>query len=875
MDRSNRSSALEADSAAARPSARFVSIGGVNWLDSTMVMAVLALVIFAPLVMGSVHPWAFIAAEVMIFGTAILWVMKLALRPPIVHQPALRGLSGIALPLGLFVAFASLQLVPLPPTLLKTISPSTYQFYAEALEGWPRTAPFESILLAANSTPPDATTSLSDKGVEGAKSAVRSAQVGGVDTTAQAAKAAPLWLPLSIAPSLTYELVLKLAAYVALFFVILLYPFGPSLHGEAERRFYRNVLFAILVGGLSVACVGILERVFWNGKILWLFVPYDWGRPETAFFARARGPFVDPDHFAAYLNLVLPIAVAGVIFPTFITRRNGEPFHVFCALVALVIFIALLLSLSRAGWLGSIIGVSALVFLSSFIPPKKRPLLLRFSHRVTVPLCAAIAVAVLACASFFAGGQGQHDVDVRLKNTVKDGQSMDFRIAVWRETLPMVRDFPLFGVGLGAFEDVFPHYQSPPWNSVEVWEAHNDYLELLSSAGVVGFGLLAWFFAAAGWRLYRGLRVLPPEVLPVAAALLAAISAMGFQEFFDFNLQIPANAILFTILLALLVRLIVVARIEEGMSDRGRARTMVPAALATSAAILLAILSLRQDKVPYPYNLKTPKTTDEALTLILAHPASPGPNLRLAELLSDKVSPALRAKELEAAVWDDPTNPGVRDLYAQSLLFAGDTADALRQVTLSVYNKPWLDDHFYLTAPYRDRLSPHEREAVEKGLKMAVAHHFENAVWVLGGFYAFEHRESDRARLFDDAAASESDPKSREDLLVAAGQSYAWGHDASQAEKVLRTAIKLEPTDCRPYANLASIVYASRNDLAGAKTVVDEGIAAGADRFELELGLADAAKKIGNLDAELAALSQAVNERPADFETVSRLAWVY
>jgi tetratricopeptide (TPR) repeat protein len=209
----------------------------------------------------------------------------------------------------------------------------------------------------------------------------------------------------------------------------------------------------------------------------------------------------------------------------------------------------------------------------------------------------------------------------------------------------------------------------------------------------------------------------------------------------------------------------------------------------------------------------------------------------LADFLSDRISPALRAKELDAAVWDDPTNPGIRDLYAQSLLFAGDAAGALKQVTLSVYNSPWLDDHFYLTQTYRKLLSPAERDAVEKGLQMAVEKRFKNAVWALGGLYGALGQQDKRAQLFRSAAVREPDPKSREDLLIEAGGSYAGADDPARAEEELRAATKLDPTDYRPYSILATRVYARHKDLTAAKAVVNEGIAAGGDPLELYLGL--------------------------------------
>jgi O-antigen ligase/tetratricopeptide (TPR) repeat protein len=875
MDRLDGSFPLGWQRAARRSHAQFVSADSRSWLDCAIVAGVLAMVVFSPLAIGAVHPWAFITAELVMCAMTVLWVIKLVLHASIANQPALRGIRDLVLPLGLFIAFVFFQLAPLPPEVLHALSPSTYHFYVKALEGWPRTAPFEEMLLAANSGHSDATMSVAHKTLEDAKPAERPTQAEGAKTSAQAGKAAPLWLPLSIAPSLTWGAALKLTAYAALFFVVLFYPFGPSRHGEAERRFYRYVLIAILIGGLSVAYIGILERFLWNGKILWFFVPYDWGRAQTDLFVRVRGPFVNPDHFAAFLNLVLPIAVAGVLFPTFITRRNGGPFHVFSAVAALMIFIALLLSLSRAGWLGAIVGLSTLVLLASFVQPEKRPMLLRFSHRVTVTFCALMAVGVLACALLFVGGQGRRDVDVRLKQTIKDGQGLDFRIAVWRDTMPMVRDFPLFGVGLGAFEDVFPHYQSPPWSSTRIWEAHNDYLELLSSAGVVGFALLLWFFAAVGRRLYKGLRTLPSDVLPVVAALLAAASAMAVQEFFDFNLQIPANAILFTILLSLVMRLIGVARIGEVRAGRDRTVAIIVAAVVTPAAIALAVLSLGQDKVPYPYNLMAPKTTGEGLAMILSHPASARPHLWMLDLLGPRVSPALNAKELEAAVWDDPTNPGIRDLYARSLLLAGDSVGALRQVTLSNFNSPWLPNHYYLQGKYTKMLLPPERAAVEEGLRRAMARNFHNAVWALGGLYDSFGEYAVKGDMFAQTAATLRDPSQREALLLAAADAHARVGQADKALSELKQAAALNPTDPQPYAYLVELIFAPRKDTAAAKATVKRGIANGADPSMLYLALADAATSTGDPATEEAALVSAVNARPSDFNTVSHLASFY
>ena len=220
------------------------------------------------------------------------------------------------------------------------------------------------------------------------------------------------WLPLSVVPALTRTDFLKFSAYGALLFLILLYPFNepelfpgiryprsaisyppldprpstlearhstldprhstldtrhPTLDtrpSTLDTRFFRLVLMAVLFAGLLVATIGFAQRFSWNGKILWFFVPYDWGVPRPDV-PRASGPFVNPNHFANYLSLVLPIAIACTLFRTFIVSKPLEKaFRICCGLTAFLLFTGIVLSLSRSGWIGALLGVVILAWLS-------------------------------------------------------------------------------------------------------------------------------------------------------------------------------------------------------------------------------------------------------------------------------------------------------------------------------------------------------------------------------------------------------------------------------------------------------------------------------------------------------------------------------
>ncbi|MGC1678122.1 MAG: O-antigen ligase family protein [Candidatus Binataceae bacterium] len=841
----------------------------------------------SPVPMGAVHPWPFIAIELTICALVVLWMAKTAFGAPIQFQPTLANLGPIALPLFLFVALAAFALVPLPPTLLRVISPASYSMYAKSLPGWPHQAPYAAMLKLPDRNAAQHMNVVLPTPQEAADGAAiprphqrALGQQSGTGKAAATASAPPRtgsrWRSISLAPELTRELVIKLVAYSAFFFVVLLYPFGPSMHAESEKNFYRYVIIAVLVTALVVACIGILERVFWNGKILWVFVPYDWGRAMPDAMDRARGPFVNPDHFGSYLNLVIPVALAGVFFPTFVVRKSSsEAFRVFCAAVVLIASTALFLSLSRAGWIGAIVGATALVYMAHFIPRAKRPALLRLSWKVAVPLGAAMFALVLLTSSLFSGAQGRQQADVRLMETVSQHQSLHFRFDVWRDSVGIVRAFPLFGIGLGSFPDVFPHFQQAPWSWEAAREAHNDYLELLIGAGAVGFALLGWFFIAVIRRLYRGIRALPPDVLPVGAALTAGMAALAFQEFFDFNLQIPAVAILMTLFLALAFRLVAATRLgEPAPQPVGVKRWAMPAALSATA-IGIGIAALAQPKIPYPYDMRAPKTASQARALILAHPTSVVPHLWMVETMGKRLPPAMRVQELETAVWLNPTSPYARDQYAEALVWNGQPGESLKQIQESVFDSPYLSTHYYLERRLIPWLSPAERAAVERGLDRAIADDYPAAVWTLAEVYDLDHEYGREGELLAHAASTESDPAVRANLLVSAGGSAARAGDLGQAEAHLRAAAELAPDNPDSYHYLATMIFAPKKQMDSARAVIQQGINAGADPFTLDLALADAASIAGDQPTMEKALLDASNTRPSDDAAASRLADLY
>ncbi len=808
--------------------------------------------------------------EVAIFLLVICSLLPLA----VIEPNAAKSLSAVyrlVIPAALFVALVGFQLMPLPPSAEALLSPSTFNLYRNSLPGWAGEALDRQPLPAMH---PFQTPALLPTSLEIARGAsipfLRAAKQGAVPligrriganraegVTDQAkADINSRWRPLSVDASLTRVALLKLIAYLSLFLLITSYP----LSSESEPVFIRRLLNAALVAGVMAASIALLARALPNGKTLWLFTPYDW-KNGNPWGLRATGPFANPDHFADYLDLVLPFALTAVFMPGAFIRRHLSAGRAFFAAAVIVIASALLLSSSRGGWLGALTGFAVV---AGLWPKNQR------SHRM--PHFAGMAawggLGLFLLVLLLLGPGGRTQTDLRLQQTV--GQdSVSSRLQPAKNTLKMIRDFPIFGVGLGCWPEIFPHYAAPPW-SPTFWNAtHNDYIQLGAETGLFGFGLAACFFASILARVWRAMRRIKRERVVLAGACVAALSAVAVHEFFDFSLQTPANALLFTLLLALAVRLGNQNFTEPEYSRRHYRRLACGIGMLSGAGLIAA--SIVQEKIPYPYNLTVPATLKEAYSLENAHPANARVHLMLVRTLGDDAPLSNEIKELRAAVWLEPTNPFARDLYAQTLFQLGYEREAFNQVSQSVLYSPALDNHLYLQPRRVPWLSPDDRTAIEAGFRAAVGHGYEGALQNFAGYYDSLFNFSAEARLYAEAAGKERDSELRAAYFLNAGTAYAKAEKFQKARVSFEAGIAAAPKDSNGYEHIIMQLWAPQGNLAAAEATVAQGIERGADPFKLYLALSWAAQKTGNnADAETA-LEKALAMQPSSLETLVRM----
>jgi O-antigen ligase len=128
--------------------------------------------------------------------------------------------------------------------------------------------------------------------------------------------------------------------------------------------------------------------------------------------------------------------------------------------------------------------------------------------------------------------------------SASDKLPTDTLLSIWQETLSLIGEFRWFGCGLGGFAATFLKYQGAAADH-RVAMAHNDYLQYLAELGLFGFFILLAAVSGVGISLIKGLVRLtdePRRLLLVACA--GSFVAAALQSLVDFNLYIPANAMI-------------------------------------------------------------------------------------------------------------------------------------------------------------------------------------------------------------------------------------------------------------------------------------------------------------------------------------------
>lgn len=800
------------------------------------------LVLATPLAFGSVHRPAYLTLEVAVGALCAVAALKVALAGPPFGRRAMLPRS-LWLPAACFLAIGALQLVPLPPSWLGAISPSSYGVLERSLPGWPAKPPYAD--LAARARQGDAVVQASAE--SGPAAAIRPA---GPDVSL------PIRRPLSLLPARTAETLLKAGAYLGVFFLVLLYPWNGG--GAGEQRALRALVRALAGAAVLVAALALVQRATWNGRILWFFIPHDWpaGVPDPR--PRTCGPFISRNSLAGYLALLLPLLVVLATSRTSPFRRSrAVPFRAASAAAVGVAALALVLTLSRAGLIAAAAGLGCLAALLRRLPTDAP---MGAGGRAAGSLRGALALAFAAALGALLAGVGDgalRDVDLRIDQTIHDSASWDARLGYWRDALAQARDFPLLGAGLGAWPEVAPRYDSAPRAGTTPRAAHNDHLQLLAETGLAGALAAALLLVAVARRIARSLERRSPSGGPLAAAALAGLVAVVLHSAVDFDLQIPAIPLALAILLATALRPALPRRRPPAV-DRARQLAYIGAGAAVGAIVL----ALAQPAEVDPLRVPAPASLAGALRLVSARPASAAPHLRLYATGRERLPADLRRRELEIARWLAPRDPRPRDALAGEWALAGRQERALEEVAAAVALAPRTRDHPYLAEGVVERLSAVETAAIELGLR-AVLGRDADAPRTLARMLAARGRPGEGASVLLSAAGGGSlSTRERVALFVEAADLSLRAGSAAQAETAARQALAAAPASTAAHVRLIA-ARARLRGAAAAEQAARDGITSGADAAELFFAVAEAARSEGDRATQRRMLDLALRARPA------------
>ncbi|MBI1737072.1 MAG: O-antigen ligase family protein [Candidatus Rokubacteria bacterium] len=336
----------------------------------------------------------------------------------------------------------------------------------------------------------------------------------------------------TIAPRTTTASLLLLLACAGVYYLV--------VHVSRRRRHLEMLVRLAFVAGVALAVVGLVDYFARDSSLV----------PWTDSGHRVAATFVNPDHFAAWLNMVIFISLGyALALPAGTHGRPGRPlpaasrrYAVFFGIT--VMAAALFLTLSRGAILSLIVGVATVVVALAMTGAARRMF--------------AMLGALLAGVLIYAVSLGLGPVLSRFEQF---GAAR--RWLIYTSTLPMLKDFPVLGIGLGAYEHISARYQPSALDPGDVLinAAHSDWLQILVELGPLGAVLVVYCVVRLGRDLV-GVHLFGRGTCPVgggagewaqrndpfsvrlALGAIAAVMSLAAHSAVDFSARMPANGML-------------------------------------------------------------------------------------------------------------------------------------------------------------------------------------------------------------------------------------------------------------------------------------------------------------------------------------------
>jgi len=346
------------------------------------------------------------------------------------------------------------------------------------------------------------------------------------------------FLSFSLIPSFSLQRFLEVLTYMIIGFLV--------LRTVTRRHQFIRIYSVLIALGVFEALYGMYELFSNNPRILF----YE----KIHNLDSVTGTFVNRNHLSGYLEIIVPLAIGLVIarIDLFSTARltlrekllrlseKGFSTNIFLFFAIVLMAVAVIFSKSRSGAFILVFTFILLLSLGSIYPN------IYAVRKDWVKNFLRAAFLGFVFISLYVG------IDAMLQRFSLDKLLQEERPTYWINTMRMFADYPLFGTGLGTFGALYPNLEGGEEGPVVLVHAHNDYLEYLSEMGFIGFGFLVggiFYMAIVSFIVWRTRG--HPEVKGLALGGIIAIINILIHSITDFNLHIPANMVLFAVILPL------------------------------------------------------------------------------------------------------------------------------------------------------------------------------------------------------------------------------------------------------------------------------------------------------------------------------------
>jgi len=337
----------------------------------------------------------------------------------------------------------------------------------------------------------------------------------------------------TMVPFLTRIELLKALALFTLFFL--------TVQSYRTRAQWHGFVWFLLILSFAVSLFGILQHFTFNGKLYWF--------RELRYGGIPFGPYVNRNHFAGLVELLIPPGVAILVLRG--ERRDQLPL---VALFTLIPIGALFLAASRGGIMSFLAEMALLAFIVFLRRREKKQL--------------AGALIILALGVLLVSWLGVGRALDRFATYKSLETSESRRVEMLHDTWKIFKSHPIRGTGVGTLQEVFPRYASF-YDGLIVNHSHNDYAEALAETGILGGICGLAFLFLLFWKAWKRIAA-DRDTMTLAFHCGALVACLGLlvHGTVDFNFHIPSNALLFLLQAALATS----SMPADGSSRSGRTR---------------------------------------------------------------------------------------------------------------------------------------------------------------------------------------------------------------------------------------------------------------------------------------------------------------